>query len=158
VEFNENAIAREVEQWFFSEYLSTWVTIGASQSADPRGVLDYWGVPMHAASPRGNRWLMTDEAVLGLLEANHKPLKAAGYTHTAVLDRALTAYNENAVSIEVLWSRRRADESEIERLATHFEIHRTGNGWRMVALASAKTPKDSLAEVWRRRSGSEIGG
>ncbi|MGW4517695.1 DUF6841 family protein [Streptomyces sp. NPDC004393] len=152
MDITQDSVAREVGHWFFSEYLATWATIGAT-SASPEGVLDYWGVPMHAASARLNRWLMTQEAVLGLLEANHAPLKAAGYTHSAVIDRSITAYNENAVAIDVIWSRRRADDSEIERLATHFEIHRTDDGWRVIALASTPTSKSSLADVWPRTTG-----
>lgn len=48
----------------------------------------------------------------------------------------------------MIWSRRRADESEIERRAVHFGIHRTDKGWRVVSVASALTDRTSLADIW----------
>ncbi|MFM0088808.1 hypothetical protein PQR46_17985 [Paraburkholderia sediminicola] len=95
-----------------------------------------------------NRWLMTDDQVLELLAANHKPLKAAGYTHTNVLDRKVVGYNVNAGSVDVIWSRCNKDNHELERRAVHFEIHRTDKGWRVISLASALTTHDRLANVW----------
>jgi hypothetical protein len=44
------AVFDETRDWFFEGYLPTWVTAGAESEADPRSVLDYWGVPMHAAN------------------------------------------------------------------------------------------------------------
>ena len=137
----------EVDRWFFEEYLTRWVQAAAADQ-DPRGVLSYWGVPMHAASVYGARWLTSDDDVLGLLEANHKPLRAAGYTHTQVLDRNVTVYNLAAAGVDVIWSRRREDQSEIERLAVHFEIRRTASSWIVISLASSRTTRERLADVW----------
>lgn len=120
--------SEEIRHWFFDEYLPAWVSVGASDDGDPCKVLSYWGAPMHAASVNMNRWLMTDDQVLELLAANHKPLKAAGYTHTNVLDRKVVGYNVNAGSVDVIWSRCNKDNHELERRAVHFEIHRTDKG------------------------------
>jgi hypothetical protein len=140
-------VVLQVEEWFFGQYLPQWVHLGADQ-ADPRGVLEYWGVPMHAASVRMVRWLRTDDDVLGLLEANQAPLREQGYAKTAVLDRRITVYNAAATAIDVIWSRRRADDSEIERLAVHFEVRRTDGPWRVIALASTHTEEEELSDVW----------
>jgi hypothetical protein len=145
---DQDPTIREIDRWFFGEYLSKWVSIGASGSDDLSEILHYWGVPMHAASVHMNQWLLTPEAVMGLLAANYAPLKATGYSHTAVLDAAIRAYNDNAASVDVIWSRRRADGSEIERIAGHFEIHRTDQGWRVISLASKATTETSLSEAW----------
>jgi uncharacterized NTF2-like protein DUF6841 len=139
---------REMEHWFFDTYVPAWVDHGASGSGQDEMILQYWGFPLHAASVNMTRCLMTGDEVIGLLRANQKPLQAENYTHTAVLDRRVVGFNENAGAIDVIWSRRRADESEIERRAVHFEIHRTAAGWRVVAIASALTDRSSLAEVW----------
>jgi hypothetical protein len=48
----------------------------------------------------------------------------------------------------VIWSRRRADESEIERRAVHFDVHRTEKGWRVVTVASTLTDRTSLGDIW----------
>lgn len=139
---------QEMNHWFFDVYLPTWVQMGADAQASKQGILNYWGAPLHAASVNMTRCLMTGDEVIGLLQANQDPLQAQNYTHTVVLDRRVTGYNQNAGSIDVIWSRRRADESEIERRAVHFEIHRTAQGWRVVAVASQLTEHDALDAIW----------
>jgi hypothetical protein len=138
----------EMNHWFFDIYLPTWVAMGANAQASADDILNYWGAPLHAASVNMTKCLMTGDEVIGLLRANQDPLQAERYTHTVVLDRRVLGYNTNAGSIDVIWSRRRADESEIERRAVHFEIHRTAQGWRVVAIASQLTERESLDEIW----------
>jgi len=101
---------------------------------------------------------MTDDGVLELLGANQKPLQAANYTHTTVLDSLITAFNNDAGAVEAIWSRRRKDESEIERRAVHFEVRRTDLGWRIIALASHLTDQDRLTKVWRTGTADEYEG
>lgn len=139
---------QEMNHWFFGIYLPTWVAMGANAQASSDDILNYWGAPLHAASVNMTKCLMTGDEVIGLLRANQDPLQAQNYTHTVVLDRRVTGYNQNAGSIDVIWSRRRADESEIERRAVHFEIHRTAQGWRVVAIASQLTELESLDAIW----------
>lgn len=139
---------REMNAWFFETYLPMWIKLGAEVGAGVDEILSYWGTPLHAASVNMTRCLMTGDDVIGLLRANQDPLQAENYTHTVVLDRQVKGYNRNAGSIDVIWSRRRADESEIERRAVHFEIHRTANGWRVVAIASILSDLASLDEIW----------
>lgn len=139
---------QEMNHWFFGIYLPTWVEIGANDQAKSDEILKFWGSPLHAASVNMTKCLMSGDEVIGLLRANQDPLKAQNYTHTVVLDRKVTGYNHNAGSIDVIWSRRRADESEIERRAVHFEIHRTAQGWRVVAIASQITVHESLDAIW----------
>ena len=59
-----DAVVEDVENWLFKKYLPTWASVGADSDADPRKVLDYWGVPMHAATPKLNQWLATEDQVL----------------------------------------------------------------------------------------------
>ncbi len=140
--------AREINEWFFNVYLQSWVAIGINKSSDQSAILEYWGVPLHAASVNMTKCLMNGDEVIELLRANQEPLQAESYTHTEILDRKVVGYNPNAGSIDVIWSRRRADETEIERRAVHFDIHRTAAGWRVVTLASSLTDQSSLAEIW----------
>jgi len=102
-----------------------------------------------------NQWLMADDGVLELLSANQKPLQLASYTHTNVIDSLITVFNKDAGSVDVIWSRRRKDESEIERRAVHFELRRNQYGWRIIALASQFTDQEQLTNVWRSGSGNE---
>jgi hypothetical protein len=116
----EGGVIREINQWFFEHYLLTWQSIGNSESRNPKEILHYWNVPMHAAPRNMNKWLLTEKAVLGRLGADHKPLRSAGYTHTNVVDRRTVVYHNNAASVDVMWSRFRHDNTEIERIAAHF--------------------------------------
>jgi phenylpyruvate tautomerase PptA (4-oxalocrotonate tautomerase family) len=51
----EDPVVSEIRTWFFCQYVAKWVSIGASKDGDPRAILQYWGVPMHASSPNMNR-------------------------------------------------------------------------------------------------------
>jgi hypothetical protein len=143
------AVTAEVVEWFFGDYLPTWV--GAASGAidkGPRFILDYWGVPLYDYHPDGGQWALDGDAVTELLNTTHTRLKANGYIYTEVVDRTFRAYHRNGAAIEVIWSRRRADDTEIERLAVHFEVIRTQNGWRVAGIQRRPTHADTLADAW----------
>ncbi len=141
--------ANEAAKWFFEYYLQTWVAAGAANGTDGEDfILRYWGVPLYTDGLGQNQWVMNAKGVLDFLMKNHGPLKAQGYTHTAVPDRRVTAYSENSAGIEVIWSRRRADESEIQRLAVHFGTAKTPAGWRVITIDATPTTEDKLDAVW----------
>jgi hypothetical protein len=144
-----DAMFEDIQNWFFQKYLPTWIAIGVGSHPDPRKVLDYWGVPMHAASPNLNRWFSTEEEVLGLLSAVQTPLKEQQYSHTNALDRLVTLYNDAAASVDVIWSRRNADDAEIDRTAVHFEIRAVHGYWRIISVVSIPTDKEWLTDVFR---------
>jgi hypothetical protein len=83
-----------------------------------------------------------------MLARNHSRLRGQGYAHTAVPDRQVTVYHSAGAAIEVIWSRCRADDSEIERVAVHFEVARESVGWRVVGIQEAPTRADSLNAAW----------
>ena len=64
-------------------------------------------------------------------------------------DQKVTVYHDNGAAIEVIWSRRRGDGTEIERLAVHFEVARgaTVDGG-VVGIQATPTTSDSLDSVW----------
>jgi hypothetical protein len=57
-------------------------------------------------------------------------------------------YHDDGAAIEVIWSRQRADGTEIERIAAHFEVARGSRGWRIVGIQAVSTTSDSLKAVW----------
>ena len=97
------------------------------------------------AIPTRGHWVLHGDTVTGWLDTTHTRLKANGFTHTAVMDQVVRAYHRNGAAIEVIWSRRRADDSEIERLAVHFEVIRTERGWRMAGYPTPANPRRHLA-------------
>ncbi len=141
----------EVTAWFFDDYLPTWVAIGnGTIDRGPDFILNYWGSPLYHSNPDGVHWALDGEAVIKMLDALHVRLRANGYSHTEVPDQAVRVYHRNGAAIEVIWSRRRADESEVERLVVHFEVIRTDKGWRVAGIQSLTTDSDTLAEAWSR--------
>jgi hypothetical protein len=74
-------------------------------------------------------------------------MSGCAYSYNEVLDRAVHAYHRNGAAIEVIWSRRRVDDSEIDCLAVHFEVIRTPNGWRIAGIQRRPTKADRLAEA-----------
>ena len=144
----------EVTEWFFNDYLPTWV--GVASGAIDKGsdfILDYWGAPLYDYHPDGGGWALDGDTVTGWLHTTHARLKANGFSHAAVMDQVVRAYHRNGAAIEVIWSRRRADDSEIERLAVHFEVIRTERGWRMAGIQRRQTNADTLPEAWGWRGG-----
>src|SRR5882757_4843036 len=142
----------EVTAWFFDDYLPTWVAVGnGTIDRGPDFILDYWGSPLYYCHPDGVEWVPNGEAVIALLASLHVRLRANGYTHTEVPDRSVRAYHRNGAAIEVIWSRRRADGSEVERLAVHFEVIRTDKGWRVAGIQHQLTDAGTLAEAWGTR-------
>ena len=61
----------------------------------------------------------------------------------------MTVYHDAGAAIEVIWSRCRADSSEIERLAVHFEVARGSAVWRVVGIQEVPTSADALSAAWR---------
>jgi uncharacterized NTF2-like protein DUF6841 len=146
-----SSLLDEVTRWFFDDYLAIWVGVGSGAIA--RGsefILDYWGVPLHYCSPDGGDWLLDGDSVVGLLAHTHSRLRAQGYSYTAVPDRKVTIYHRSGAAIDVIWSRCRADDNEIERFAVHFEVARGSAGWRVVGIQEAPTRADSLKPAWGR--------
>ncbi|MFI8180462.1 hypothetical protein OG539_21240 [Actinacidiphila glaucinigra] len=147
--------AEEARDWFFDQYLPAWTAAAADPSADPRFVLNYWVPPLSVSAddPDPARavhgWCTDPDSVLDYLAAQQEPLKAAGYTHTDVPDSRVTAYSSHSAGIEVIWSRRSADNTEIERLGVHFEVRRDDSGtWRIIAIAAHPTDADRVADAF----------
>ena len=141
------ATRAEVTAWFFEDYLPRWVAVAAGKSAEgPEFILNYWDTPMHVTGLDQSFWCLDDRSVLDFLELNHAPLRESGYSHTVVPDRRVIVYSSVGAAIEVIWSRRRADESEIERWAVHFELAKSEHGWR----PSAFNRPSPQATAWKR--------
>ena len=139
----------DVTSWFFDDYLPTWVGVAAGTIArGPEFILDYWAAPLHFSTDGGGQWLHDAPAVVQFLEETQSRLRADGYAHTDVPDHSVSVYHDNGAAIEVIWSRCRADSTEIERLAAHFELGRGEEGWRIVGIQTSSTTADLLGEAW----------
>ena len=141
----------EVRQWFFDDYLHTWVAVGTGTLArGPEFILDYWSVPLHYTADQTTQWLLNAAEVVRFSAQTHDRLRGQGFATTAVPDHEVTVYNRHGAAIEVILSRCRADGSEIERQAAHFELTRGPAGWRMIGIQSTRSAADSLNTAWPR--------
>jgi glyoxylase-like metal-dependent hydrolase (beta-lactamase superfamily II) len=146
---SNSSIRDEVSRWFFDDYLPIWVGVGAGTiKREPDFILDYWGAPLHWADDQGSHWFLDAPAVVALLQQLQSRLHGDGYAYTSVPDQRVTVYHDNGAAIEVIWSRRRTNGTEIERLAAHFEVARGPAGWRVIGLQATPTSSDSLNTVW----------
>jgi len=153
------ATRAEVTAWFFDDYLPRWVAVASGTSSEgPEFIHEYWGTPMHVTGLEQSFWCLDDASVAAFLEFNYAALREAGYTHTVVPDRRVFVYSVVGAAIEVIWSRRSADETEIQRWATHFEVAKSEDGWRVVGIQATATDASSLDDVWPRDASSTEAG
>ena len=136
-----------VATWFFDDYLPRWVAAGSEGHA-PTFITEYWGAPLWVSIDDNVALLSSIDQVVSFLREMHERLRASGYTHTVVPDRRIVAFTPNSADVSVIWSRRRADSSEIERLAVVFAVMNTADGWRVVAIRAVNTTGDQLDDLW----------
>lgn len=143
------AVIAEIREWFFEDYFKRWVAAGSGRSGEPYSFINgYWGSPLHTSHDTFAGFRMTDADVTAYLKAMHERLAAGGYTHTVVPDQRIRVFNPQAAAIEVIWSRRRDDETEVERRAVHFLVSKTEGRWKMVAIEAMEAPTERLDDFW----------
>ncbi len=154
--FDSKHVEAELNQWFFETYLNHWVEVGnGTRNEGPEFVLQYWGTPLSVTvdDPDIATWMMTDQEIVDFLVMQHTLLKEAGYSHTEVPDQRVFVYNNNGGAIEVIWSRRAADETEIQRYAVRFTVAKINGVWKVVAQQARKTTlerdENSLEKAWQ---------
>jgi glyoxylase-like metal-dependent hydrolase (beta-lactamase superfamily II) len=146
---SDSSVRDEVAHWFFDDYLTTWIGVGAGTiQRGPEFILDYWSAPLNWSDDQGSRWILDPADVVAVLQQLHIRLQNEGYAHTSVPDQKLSVYHDNGAAIEVIWSRQRADGTEIERVAAHFEVARGPHGWRILGIQATPTTSDSLNTAW----------
>ena len=144
-----SSVRDEVAHWFLDDYLPTFVGVGTGTIArGPEFILDYWSAPLHWSDDQGSRWIMDAPTVAGLLRQMQNRLHTDDYAYTALPDHHVKVYHDNGAAVEVIWSRRRSNGAEIERLAAHFEVARGPAGWRVVGIHATPTTSESLKDVW----------
>ncbi|MGN6407285.1 MAG: DUF6841 family protein [Curtobacterium sp.] len=123
----------ELTEWFFDDYLPAWTA--AALRNDPGFIDEYWASPLWVGDDRGPATLMPDDdAVRRWVSGTFARLRNEDYVRTEVLDQRVVASTGHGGTVDVLWARVRPDDSEIERLAVHFTVVRTGEGLRAVAI------------------------
>lgn len=154
-EFDRETTEAEISSWFFDVYIPTWVAVGNGElDRGPEFVLDFWSTPMFVTGdePYMALWLTEDSHVVEFLAMQHRFLKAKGFTHTHVPDSKVRAYNGLGGAVEVIWSRRAADNSEIQRYVVHFEVAKMNGTWKIIGghtrTTDAEKDGDTIDGAW----------
>ena len=149
-------VVDEVGKWFFEEYFASYVrSLRGEHEAGPEFLLDYWSVPVRLSAPGFAAWLLADEDVVGFhRDFDRVQAQGQGFADTVVRDRKVVGYHADAAGVDLLFSRLRADGSEIGRFAAHYEVGRDARGWRVFSVQTAPTAAESLADAWERSSTS----
>lgn len=131
---------RELNSWFFDTYFNHWVGVGSGRIQEgPEFILNYWGTPLFFSTPAGSYWQLTDEEIVAGLASSHETLRSLGYTYTHVPDREITVHHQNGGAIDAIWSRRAADNTEVQRLVVRFEVARMNGTWKVVGIYADQT-------------------
>ncbi|MET7403075.1 hypothetical protein ABZS66_57305 [Dactylosporangium sp. NPDC005572] len=140
---------RDVTRWFFDDYLMQWESVvNRTRQDGPEFILGFWDCPLHVSLPPMNQWLTEPRDVTRRFASTQERLREAAYTNTVVLDARVTVFNLAGAAIAVIFSRR-AGETEIERLAIHFQAARNQDGrWRIVGIQGIDTSARSLDDIW----------
>lgn len=157
--FDRAKVEEEVRAWFFDDYFPRWVEVAnGTREEGPEFILDYWGRPMFATNdaPSIAAWLHTDDEVVAFLKMQHDILKSEGFTHTHSPEEIIKIYNPNGASIEGIWSRRRADKSEVHRIVVHFEVAKMDGKWRVLGVQTRMTDivkdNDTVDAAWAQEN------
>lgn len=138
----------EFSSWFSDEYMPAFIS-AVGGAGDPAFISRYWGSPLWVGNDLGPIGLApTDEDVVRAFTAMTSRLHADGYADSIVLDRRTVIFNNDGAAIDSLWSRRRGDGSEIERVAVHFVVARRADGIRVVTFETHATAAETLDDVW----------
>jgi uncharacterized NTF2-like protein DUF6841 len=125
--------AEDVGAWF-DDYLSAFAALGRGDLDDPRLLLDYYAVPLLLTTDDAALALTTEDDVVDAVRRQIAGLRDAGYDRSETITSELSVLNASTALYAAEFSRRRADGSEIGRLAATYLITVGTRGRRISAL------------------------
>ena len=121
-----------VRGWF-TEYLSAFAALGRGERR-PGDVVPYYGVPLLVTTDDVIVSLGTANEVATWLQSQADAMLATDYDHTETLASAVAILNHNTAVHRAEFSRERADDTEINRMAVTYVITRDSEGFRISTL------------------------
>jgi hypothetical protein len=119
---------------WFDDYLSAFGALGRGELDDPRLLLDYYAVPLLLTTDDAALALTTEDDVVDAVRRQIAGLRDAGYDRSQTIRSELSVLNARTALYAAEFSRRRADGSEIGRLAATYLITVGTRGRRISAL------------------------
>jgi hypothetical protein len=123
-----------VTDWF-DRYLTALAARGRGEADDLEPLLEFYGVPMLAATDGAASWLMTADDVIAFARQQVDGMRAAQYHHTETHDAQVTALNATSAIYRGAFSRHGVDGAEIGRLSVTYLITNGPPGLRISAVA-----------------------
>jgi hypothetical protein len=125
--------AADAGAWL-DDYLSAFAALGRDELDDPRLLLDYYAVPLLVTTDDAALALTSEDDVLDAVRRQIAGLRDAGYDRSETIRSELCVLNARTALYAAEFSRRRADGSEIGRLAATYLITFGTRGRRISAL------------------------
>lgn len=122
-----------MNRWF-GEYLDAFAACGRGEN-EPASLLTYYGVPLLLTTDNGYLALASDDQVMTMARRQVEGMLADHYHHSDVLGLEVVRLNAVCALCRGRFSRRRADGSEINRLAATYLVTAGPDGNRISALA-----------------------
>ena len=119
---------------WLDDYLSAFAALGRGELDDPRLLLDYYAVPLLLTTDDAALALTTEDDVVDAVRRQIAGLRDAGYDRSQTIRSELSVLNARAALYAAEFSWRRADGSEIGRLAATYLITVGTRGRRISAL------------------------
>jgi hypothetical protein len=119
---------------WFDDYLSAFAAFGRGELDDPHVLLDYYAVPLLLTTDDAALALTTENDVVDAVRRQIAGLRDAGYDRSETIRSELSVLNASTALYAAEFSRRRADGSEIGRLAATYLITGGTRGHRISAL------------------------
>lgn len=113
---------------FFETYRDAYANL------DVEAIREHYAVPLLSVTPDDRVWMETAEAVEKVMSAYLDALRAGGYDHGELDEAVYHPLSDDAVIASTAWTRYAADGEVFEELGTTYLLHRTDDGWRIVAL------------------------
>ncbi len=123
----------EVSRWF-DEYLDAFASCARGES-ETASLLDYYGVPALFTTDDGVFALTSADQVVALVQTQVAAMRAAGYARSEILSSEVTVLNAKSALYKGTFSRRRSDDTEINRLTATYLVTVGAVGRRISVLA-----------------------
>ena len=123
-----------VRAWF-DEYLDALTVRGRGEFDDLQRLLDYYAVPLVAATNDVVTRLTSEEQVVSFAGQQVDGMRSARVHRIVTVQSEVIALNSRAALYRAEFVRERADGSEVARLAVTYFITRGDEGLRIAAVA-----------------------
>ncbi|RDI63330.1 DUF6841 family protein [Nocardia pseudobrasiliensis] len=144
----DDDIRREIDIWY-SRYAREFIEFTAGRAGNDHFHRNYYSIPLYICEDGGrNQWLLTDAEVRESLLAGQRDLGARGYHHATILDRVIRVLHPTRVTMEIIVSRQRENDVEIERWAVGYDIAKLDPGWRIIDIYTKPTTADTVSDAW----------